>query len=108
MLIDTPLKISAVAFVIVMVSYTLDYIGIIQAIGVFLVASPRIELGSGASETLILSIVLRGHNFQELKPSVSSYPKHIQEPNWYYPRPNGVQPGGHCTTRLVASGSAQN
>ncbi len=25
------------------------------------VASPRIELGSGASETLILSIVLRGH-----------------------------------------------
>lgn len=25
-----------------------------------LVASPRIELGSGASETLILSIVLRG------------------------------------------------
>ncbi len=27
------------------------------------VASPRIELGSGASETLILSIVLRGHKF---------------------------------------------
>ena len=26
-----------------------------------LAASPRIELGSGASETLILSIVLRGH-----------------------------------------------
>ncbi len=28
---------------------------------VVVVASPRIELGSGASETLILSIVLRGH-----------------------------------------------
>ena len=28
--------------------------------GIFFVASPRIELGSGASETLILSIVLQG------------------------------------------------
>ena len=29
--------------------------------GIFFVASPRIELGSGASETLILSIVLQSH-----------------------------------------------
>jgi hypothetical protein len=28
----------------------------------FYVASPRIELGSGASETLILSVVRRGQN----------------------------------------------
>lgn len=31
------------------------------------VASPRIELGSGASETLILSIVLRGHYYKRTK-----------------------------------------
>ncbi len=35
----------------------------------FYVASPRIELGSGASETLILSIVLRGHYLLKDLPS---------------------------------------
>ena len=39
------------------------------------VASPRIELGSGASETLILSIVLRGHY---VKPKVQGLNKEMK------------------------------
>jgi hypothetical protein len=61
----------------------------------FVVASPGIEPGSGASETLILSIVLRGQKTKTIE-------------LLYYPRPNGfiragpserIHPGGHCTTR---------
>ncbi len=33
----------------------------LEEVCLLFVASPRIELGSGASETLILSIVLRSH-----------------------------------------------
>ena len=51
-------------------------------------ASPGIEPGSGASETLILSIVLQGQFTISKKQLL------------YYPRPNG-RPGGHCTTRPI-------
>ena len=49
------------------------------------VASPGIEPGSGASETLILSIVLRG----QLKQNNS------------YTRPNDVNPGGQSANKLI-------
>ncbi len=71
----------------------------------FLVASPRIELGSGASETLVLSIVLRGHEIKklELRPEYSGlyYPLYYEakkSKNWSFV-PSTRDCTIHCTTR---------
>ncbi len=50
------------------------------------VASSGIEPESGASEALILSIVLRGH--------ICQVPKWLILPPIYYPRPNGISRAG--------------
>ena len=62
-------------------------------------ASPGIEPGSGASETLILSIVLRGHYIQEQFLLRNSYTIPARMPVSSIPFPSNVQAGGHCTTR---------
>ena len=79
-------------------------------------ASPRIELGSGASEALILSIVLRSHKkksatfilspYERCSAGRALYYEAIKKTNQqllYYPRPKGVQPGGHFTTKPILS-----